>query len=359
MKVEISRRTVKWILVGLAIVISIVLIVIAYRRRSNLVWPVTGTKAAEDTSLETELAGFQDTYNLALIDAMKRPASEQPALIVAAEAALNASINGAVATYVNNKCPAANGNPPASSDAAATTIWDEYQTDLGKVQKAYYSVLKTATSSTSPSTDQIQLARKADITGATRKYLARRCPSFYVPSSGTDPTSTYQAWTSSSAASKPSSGAGIHVPSVTSENVKAWLPYAAKVYTSSAAVNAVSPAAGSMTVSIPLLSAADIAVNDTIQFTYQTMDPAGAVITPAPVNATVASIVGNTVTLTIPDAVKPAPGEGIIIPSESLLAKAYMSDATLWKSVNAAGVPNWKLARDAGPGTYPTPAWAA
>jgi hypothetical protein len=48
----------------------------------------------------------------------------------------------------------------------------------------------------------------------------------------------------------------------------------------------------------------------------------------------------------------------MIIPSGSLFAKAYKNGATLWKNVDANGVPNWKKARDAGPGTYPTPTWA-
>lgn len=364
MKVEINRRTVKWIFVGLAIVIAIVLMVMAYRRRSNLVWPIPDgtTPTSDDTALQTNLGEFQDTYNLALIDAMKRPVAEQPALILAAETALNTSINGAVATYVSSKCSAAAGTQPTvgADGQPAVDIWNDYQTDLGTVQKAYYSVLKNASVSTTPTAAQIQYARTADITGATRKYLARRCPSFYVTSTD-NPTATYQGWTSSTAAAKPTTGTGIHTPSVTTSNVTTWLDYSASVYTSSAVVSVVAPAAGtSMTITVTLDSATGIVAGDTIQFTYQTMDVAGALTTPAPVNATVPSggVTGNTVTLTIPDAAKPSPGEGMIIPSKSLFAKAYKSGAVAWKNVDGANVPNWKKARDAGPGTYPAPTWA-
>ena len=356
MKVEINRRTVKWIFVGLAIVIAIVLMVMAYRRRSNLVWPIPDgtTPDAYDTNLQTILAGYQDDYNLALIDAMKRPVAERPALILTAETTLNTAINAAVVTYVSNKCPAAAGTPPASSDTAATGIWNDYQTDLGKVQKAYYLLLKDASASTTPTAAQIQYARQADITGATRKYMAKRCPSFYYVSVTDDPTSTYTAWTTSAAASKPATGYGIHTPSVTTANVTAWLPYAASVFTSTGTT--VTAAAGATSVAIPLVSATGISVGNTIQFTYQTMDVTGALTTPSPVNATVASIDSNTVTLTIPGA--SVASDGMIIPSGSLFAKAYRSGDEAWKNVDANGVPNWKKARDAGPGTYPTPSWA-
>lgn len=363
MKVEINRRTVKWILVGLAIVIAIVLMVMAYRRRSNLVWPVTTGAVQADTDLQTNLNGYQDTYNLALIDAMKKPTAEQPAAILAAETTLNTSIKGAVASYVTTKCPAAAGTQPtvAADGQPAVDIWNDYQADLGKVQKPYYLLLKDAKVDTSPTAAQIQYARQADITGATRKYMAKRCPSFYYVSVTDDPTPTYQGWTAITTGSKPTTGYGIHTPSVTTSGVNTWLDYAATVYTSSALASAVSPAAGtSMTITVTLDSATGISVGDTIQFTYQTMNAGGALTTPAPVNATVPTggITGNTVTLSIPDAVKPTPGEGMIIPSKSLFAKAYKTNATAWKNVDANGVPNWKKARDAGPGTYPAPTWA-
>lgn len=343
----------KWIFVGLAIVIAIVLMVMAYRRRSNLVWPVSSPDG-DDTGLETTLNGFQDTYNLALIDAFKMPPADQAAAILTAETVLNTSINGAVATYVTTKCPAAAGTQPPASDATATGIWNDYQADLGKVQKAYYTILKNALTTTSPTAAQIQYARQADITGATRKYMARRCPSFYTPSAGDDPTSTYQGWTTSTAGTKPTTGYGLHTPSVTTSGVNTWLDYAATVFTSTA--SAVKAAAGATSVEIPLISAAGIDVGDTIQFTYLTMDSAGALTTPTPVNATVASIATNTVTLNIP---VPRATDGMIIPGGSLFAKAYKTSATMpWKNVDANGVPNWKKARDAGPGTYPTPTWA-
>jgi hypothetical protein len=40
-----------------------------------------------------------------------------------------------------------------------------------------------------------------------------------------------------------------------------------------------------------------------------------------------------------------------------VIAKAMVAASTTWSKLDAAGVPNWKKARDYGPGSYPKPVW--
>lgn len=72
----------------------------------------------------------------------------------------------------------------------------------------------------------LRAARKADITGATRKYLAASCPGFYqAGTSGyVDPTTAYLAWTTSATTTTPY---GFIVNNVTPQNVLTWAKYAA------------------------------------------------------------------------------------------------------------------------------------
>jgi len=74
----------------------------------------------------------------------------------------------------------------------------------------------------------LRAARKADITGATRKYLALSCSGFYK--AGTtgyiDPTCAYAGWTSSASLT---SQYGFRASSVTPQSVLAWAKYASNV----------------------------------------------------------------------------------------------------------------------------------
>jgi hypothetical protein len=51
------------------------------------------------------------------------------------------------------------------------------------------------------------------------------------------------------------------------------------------------------------------------------------------------------------------PATGYIIPSGTVIAKAVVSASTTWNKLDATGMPNWKKARDYGPGSYPKPTW--
>jgi hypothetical protein len=40
-----------------------------------------------------------------------------------------------------------------------------------------------------------------------------------------------------------------------------------------------------------------------------------------------------------------------------VIAKAMISSSTNWNKLDGTNVPNWKKARDYGPGSYPKPVW--
>ena len=95
------------------------------------------------------------------------------------------------------------------------------------------------------------------------------------------------------------------------------------------------------------------AVGDKVQFTYQVVNKdTGATTTSAPVMGTIKTL-GAGITIT-PDTAVPA--TRYIIPSGTVIAKAMVPASTTWSKLDAAGVPNWKKARDYGPGSYPKPA---
>jgi hypothetical protein len=52
------------------------------------------------------------------------------------------------------------------------------------------------------------------------------------------------------------------------------------------------------------------------------------------------------------------PASGFIVPSGTVIAKALVTNSN-WNKIDANNVPNWKKARDYGPGSYPVPTWGA
>ena len=343
------------------IVIVLAFAINRYRSKSKFEWPVP-TPGDDDTKLASDLQGYQDTFNLAMIGVNAMPAGDaKTAAIMTAETALSTSINNRVASYVSSKCPAVtSGSKPADTgnatvDAANTAAWNAYQSDLAKVQQAYYSVVGAATATSTPPSEQVLAARKADISGATRKYIATVCPNFYKTTS-TDPTADYKTWAYVESGTAPANG--LLKTDVTAANVTTWAGYAAKTKSTTSSVT-VLPGAGSGTVDLPALAVADttgFAVGDSVQFTYQVVSKdTGATTTSAPVMGTIKEF--KTAPIGIVITVTSVPTTGYVVPSGTVIAKAMMPASTTWSKLDAAGVPNWKKARDYGPGSYPKPTW--
>jgi len=348
MKLELNNKMLTFALIGLVIVIVLALTINRYRSKSKFEWPVPNPQA-DDTQLANDLQGYQDTYNLAMIGVNAMPAGpDKTAAMMTAETTLSNAINNRVGRYVSDKCPeVSSGTIP--TDATKVPFWNAYQSDLAKVQQAYYTVVGAATATSTPPSEQVLAARKADISGATRKYIASVCPNFYKTTT-TDPTADYKTWAYVEAGTAPTNG--LLKTDVSAANVTTWAGYAAKTKSSTSSVT-VSPGA----VDVGPVAVADttgFAVGDKVQFTYQVVNKdTGATTTSAPVMGTIKTL-GAGITLT-PDTAVPA--TGYIIPSGTVIAKAMVTASTTWSKLDATGVPNWKKARDYGPGSYPKPTW--
>jgi hypothetical protein len=133
-------------------------------------------------------------------------------------------ISASAMTYTLSHCkylPPADGSrpliPTSATDPVAAAAYSDYTTAMNTIQAQYAPALTRAQNGTFPqggalagatlSTPQkidiVTAARKADLAGATRKYLASVCPGFYAPGDPQlpDPTPTYTKWSVKSGAS--------------------------------------------------------------------------------------------------------------------------------------------------------------
>jgi hypothetical protein len=234
MELKLNDKTLRKILIGVAIAAVIILIVNGLVRRSRYTFPTTGT-AQEDTTLNTQLQTCQTAYSQAILDGTAT---------TTAQATLKTCVSDKVSTYIQTKCPYTNGVQPVSTDTAGSAAWTVYQANIKIIRDAYVPRVTEADEATFPLA-LIQAARKADLTGATRQYLATACPSttgpgFYTPAGyGTtttadattgattvtsttvtypDPVSAkYKSWTGAANA-----GYGFDPARVTKANIIAW-----------------------------------------------------------------------------------------------------------------------------------------
>jgi hypothetical protein len=116
----------------------------------------------------------------------------------------------------------------AANQTACTTY---FNTDYKAVSQAYYYYNNVPTAVQSDVTQaMIAAARKADATGATRKYIKTVCPDFYKTGDATagtvtDPGANYGSWTSASGTTN-----GFDPSRITAANVKTWLMYAGSAF---------------------------------------------------------------------------------------------------------------------------------
>jgi len=148
-------------------------------------------------------------------------------------------ISSNVQTYMDNKCPWTS-NTPATTDTTAYAAYQTYQTNLTKVKDAYANIILTAPSApsaTKASLAQIQAAREADFTAATRQYLNAACPAgYYAQASGTDPgsaavpmipNSPYSGYVADTAATTGVNG--FNKTLITDANILNWARFASTV----------------------------------------------------------------------------------------------------------------------------------
>lgn len=357
-----SRKTLFGIAIAVAVLVT-VLLVLLFRRRSKYQWPLASPTDAYDTSLADKLQGIQNTYNEEIIAAGTNTAS-----IIAAEQKRSDDVRGAVNSYVGSKCPDATASSKGAVTAPNQTKWDTYQSDLNNIQQAYVGLLATPSATGYTNTaGHVIAARKADITGATRKYIASVCPDFYKPSTGSDPTASYLQW-NYAATGTPTNNRGLAkdrlltnsgtaAVSTGAQNLYAWTGYAANVYNVRATTLYAANATAGATFAIPItedLTNKGMAAGTEIQYTYYTTTAGATSSTSTTALGTLTAVAVGSGTSSVTLA-RPTTAAFYVVQDTPI---ATGLRGTGWK-LSADGEPNWKKARDAGPGSYPIPTWNA
>lgn len=217
----------KFIIGFIIAAIVLVFIILRIYRKSNYVYPETDSTANTTAAyglLTTNVGKCQDAYTLAGSGGIT---------------VYNSCLTSNVNAFMSNICPAVISYITDQSQCTATksatanvtrncnlmdgmTAWSsvslDLQTDLDNLKNFYVDVIRVAgttvtstnagntgvDSLTYPSTSLVQAARKADVRGPTRKYLARLCPAFYkttVDSITYNPDATFKAISTSSTSS--------------------------------------------------------------------------------------------------------------------------------------------------------------
>ena len=346
---------------GAFAVIILVIVVFAFNKfrskRSNFQWPVPAgstTVPAEvtaDTNFNNTLNACQDTYNQSLIAAGTNVTAQ-----TAAETVRSACIKRASTDYVTARCPVSTGTVP--TDPTLRALYDAYQVNITSIQQAYVPAQRQIAAT---DVNYLNAARKGDMAGATRKYIASACPAFYKPTLATDPdlTATYSAWSVGDTVAN-----GFRPVAVTVAAITAWADYAAVQFGVAEYFKSAATAANATIGPIKLTTVTGLVVGDQVQVAYKTATTVTAGVESAPVdglaNGSIATIVTTTnpptVTITLPAAVTSA----FVLPVDSVITKALKGGNanSKWKFAGTTKTPNWRLARDNGPGTFPQPVWA-
>lgn len=250
MELKLKDKTLRKILIGIAIVAVIILIVNGLIRRSKYTFPPPAASTdTTDRTLRTDLTACENTYSQEYI-----AANGNATAITAATTKLRGCVETKVSAYITGKCVYTNGIQPGQTDGGSATTtttaaWNAYQDHITAIRRAYSDYIQTPTDTANPGLriQDVQAARKADLTGATRKYLSTVCPAstatgpgFYTASDygitiGTDGTVTetvvtypdatstkYAAWSVYTTAPGATPVYGFYAAAVTRTSIAAW-----------------------------------------------------------------------------------------------------------------------------------------
>lgn len=360
--VTLMKLPPKKVLISIAIGISIFLIVLVtilmFRRRSSFQWPPGSSPTIPENTLSTNLTAAQTAYNLAIYNA-----GGDATAIATAEKIRSSAVKTAVTTFVASECPDAAATGASTTNAAQ---WATYQNDLRAIQNAYVGLLNN------PGGDLVIAARKADIGGATRKYIANVCSKFYMTSSS-DPTTYYKNWAVGSTTNGfdsrrllTSSGGN----SVTwgSSNLNAWYNCSANVFTVDGTRTIVYGAAASLggEIIIPIvenLANKGLATNQIVQYSYNV-----PVTDAAPTSYITSNVISTIVTgvNTSSITIKRPIADAFYIPDGTLVAVSARGEtlsggaSSDWRKYDTISkLMFWKMAREYGPGSVQTNAISA
>jgi hypothetical protein len=225
-----TRKT--WTRVAIALIIVIVLFFVyrKFTKKSEYVFPPTATSDTL-TARQTAYSSNIDTCETIYINAMNAAGADQ----VAKDAAMNTAntcISSNVIAYYNARCPFLPGADGTSAAITATgpgapvggtsnTAYQAYLADITVINNAYTDIIRQVNETMS--INIIQAARKADFTGASRKYFATLCPDLYSNTTSTALTTQYLAWTSAATAS---TAYGFQASRVTKDRIWQWAIHA-------------------------------------------------------------------------------------------------------------------------------------
>ena len=116
----------------------------------------------------------------------------------ATTADFDACIQNAATAYYNSMCPWTSGqNTPVLGTpvyAARATRDGEISSTSNNTDSIGKSYIGVKNSASADMVKVVNAARKADVTGATRKYLTTVCPNYYTTATGTAGASSYATW---------------------------------------------------------------------------------------------------------------------------------------------------------------------
>jgi hypothetical protein len=188
--VKLDKKTIRWILIALVIIVVIGFAIYKTRTKSTYVYPDTVANVPSSTlygQLDADLAACNDkfetyganpsTTNLATCqsDAMTRYISNTCPAVINSITSSGTCTSAALGGNANNNCGG------MQNWASAKTQLDN---DLTAIKNSYADMISRATltftpasgtAAVMPSATVLEEAKKADIRGATRRYLASVC----------------------------------------------------------------------------------------------------------------------------------------------------------------------------------------
>jgi hypothetical protein len=99
--------------------------------------------------------------------------------------------------YVKSMCPWTESTNVPTQATAPSTVWQakqNFDADVAAIRDAYVGLQNSVSTDLTP---VLNAARRADLTGATRKYLSAACPGYYAPAAGGTVPAGYTTWRTS------------------------------------------------------------------------------------------------------------------------------------------------------------------
>jgi hypothetical protein len=222
-----TKKNMTRLVIAMVVIVILIFMYRKFTKKSDYVIPPTATSdtnTARQTTYSSNLISCETQF----INAMNAAGSDQTAQGVA-QTALNTCISSNVTAYYNARCPFL----PASGTAGAITgaggivggtsnvAYMAYKADIDAINAVYTPLIAAA--GQTYSVNVMQAARKADFTGASRKYYATLCPDIYSNASSSALTTQYLAWTRSAT---DTSSYGFQASRVTPANIWQWAIHA-------------------------------------------------------------------------------------------------------------------------------------